>query len=121
VVPPRPLIFIGCRIVTDRETLPPRILELPVSAWSVVKQHASAHGGLGRVSFRVFRHGGKRGRVLVDQFEQVEAKELISLDEMVAALCRLWDVPAPRAGELDASWLIRVGVSTACDGHYKAK
>ena len=121
VTPPRPLLYLGCRIVTDRETLPVRVLELPVSAWSVVKQQASACGGLLRFSFRVFRHGGKRGKVLVDQFEEAEGLELLTVVEVVNALCRLWNVPAPRVGELDGEWLTRVGVAIACDGHYQPK
>lgn len=122
VTPARPLMFVGCqRLGPKAETLPPRVLELPISAWTLVRKWADRQGGLLRVRFQVFRHGGRRGKVVVDSFGLQEGKELLSEFEVVSALCRLWNIPAPRVGELSAEWLTRVGVAISCDGHYKAK
>jgi len=126
VTPARPMIYLGCHLRKDGPTgpalSPQRVLELPVSAWAFVAQEAKAAGGLLSVSFRVYRHGGKRGRILCDEFDQsnVQGAETLSEREIVQALCRLWSIPSPRLGELDADWLTRVGVAISCEGHYRA-
>jgi hypothetical protein len=121
----RPLVYLGAVLTADTpqgpQTSPPRILELPVQAFSYVVDFAKVKSvPLSAVSFRVLRHGGKRGRVLVDRLVFGEAEEVLSEREIVQALCRLWAVPAPRVGEPDKDWLTRVGVALACDGHYSA-
>lgn len=122
VTPSRPLIFLGYQ--RDRGGLPasaPRILELPVSGWALVKQEAAKWGGLLSVGFRVMRNGGRRGKVIVDGFHGCEGRELLSEFDITSALCRLWSVPAPRVGEVVSDWLTRVGTALVCDGHYKVK
>jgi len=122
VTPSRPLVFLGCALgrpgPNAMQWTPPRVLEVPVSAWAEIKCQMGKFASLAAMRFRVFRHGGRRGRVFVDQFEHTEPIDGLSVREIVAALCRLWSVPAPRVGELDSEWLTRVGVSVSCDGHY---
>lgn len=122
-VPARPLIYLGVRLgrasSDGYQWSPVRVLELPLSAWVMVKVEALRCGGLLACSFRVRRHGGARGKVFADDYEQVIPGELLSEREVVNALCRLWGIPAPRVGEVDADWLCRVGVSISCEGHYK--
>lgn len=125
VSPARPMMYLGCHLLQTGPKgpamSPQRVLELPVSAWAFVASEARAAGGLLSVSFRVYRHGGRRGRILCDQFERsnVQGAETLTEREVVAALCRLWSIPAPRVGELDSEWLTRVGVAISCEGHYR--
>lgn len=121
----RPQVFVGVQVLQSSKVTagsclsPASILELPVSAWGQIRQFVKSGSALCGVSFTAYRHGGKRGKVLVNNLDQQPGHVLLSEREMVCALCRLWQVPAPRVGETDSDWLTRVGVAVACDGHYR--
>lgn len=123
VVPSRPFVYLGCQLERqDRvavEVSPPRVLELPIGAWGAIALHVDSPGGLLGMRFRVQRFGGKRGRVVLDDFSEQVYSPVLSVAEILGALCRLWAVPAPRVGEVDSDWLTRVGVALSNEGHYR--
>jgi hypothetical protein len=110
------------RATIDGPWSPPRVLELPLNAYAEIARSIppSRPGGLSGVEFVVSRDGSRRSCVRIHDVVVGElAGEKLSREQVLAALCRLWQVPLCAAGQSVEDWRAALAAVIGSDDHYR--